>query len=394
MRHLHPFFAFLALAVTAAAACEQPVEIARDPGEPLPGLTEEELGRFLLGKAVFGRLTSVEEGLGPSYNQTRCADCHTAPVTGGWGPMDATLRKARRWENDQCNLLEAEGGDLIQKFATPALAATGFTAEYDPPSASAVVELQALSVFGMGLIEAVPEADILSAADPDDADGDGISGRVGRDAEGRVSRFTGKAEWFALYDFIDGALRTELGLTTPKHPVEETLNGVPVPPDTDPMPEPEIDDQGINRLLDFVRFSAPTARAALESAALRDSVAAGERLFEQVGCARCHTPTLRTGPGESAALDRKPVPAYTDLLLHDLGPEAAGTCGLGASPSEYRTAKLWGLRFKGRYMYDGRAATLLESIQLHGGEGQASRDAFNRLGAEDQAKLLRFLTIL
>lgn len=377
-----------------AAGCEQPVDIAIQPGEPLPDVTEDELGRFLLGKATFTRLTSVEEGLGPSYNQTRCSGCHQLPVEGGWGTMDAMLRKARRWENGECDLLEQEGGDLIQTVATPALAETGFTMEYDPPSASAVVELQALTVFGMGLIEAVPEADIIAMADPDDADGDGISGRVGRDREGRLGRFTGKAEWFALYDFIDGALRTEIGLTTPDFPVEETLNGVPVPPETDPMPEPEIDEHGINLLVDYVRFSAPPSRAAITSAALRDSVVAGERLFDQVGCTACHTPTLHTGPNESAALDRKPVNAYTDLLLHDLGPDAAGTCGLNASPSEYRTAKLWGIRFKGRYMYDGRAGTLHESVQMHGGEGQASRDAFNALSPEDQALLLRFLSTL
>jgi len=389
-RHISPLVIATAVAVLG---CGGATDVAREPGEPLPDLTEEEMGRFLLGKAVFSRITSVEEGLGPSYNQVRCSDCHTNPVAGGWGTMDATLRKARRWENDQCDLLEAEGGDLIQKRATPALAATGFEGEYDPPDASAVVELQALSTFGMGLIEAVPEDEIVARADPEDADGDGISGRVGRDLEGRVSRFTGKAEWFALYDFIDGALRTELGLTTPHFPTEETLNGVTVPAETDPMPEPEIDDHGINLLVDFVRFLAPPARAPTDDAALAD-VRAGEQLFATVGCASCHTPTLHTAPSESKAFDRKPVNAYTDLLLHDLGPEAAGTCGLSASPSEYRTAKLWGLRFKGRYMYDGRAATLEESIDAHGGEGAASRDAFRDLAPEDRARLLRFLSIL
>lgn len=385
---------FAIAAAFVLVGCGEPPDIAREPGEPLPDLTEEEMGSFLLGKAVFSRVTSVEEGLGPSYNQTRCSDCHTQPVAGGWGAMDATLRKARRWENDQCDLLEGEGGDLIQKKATAALAATGFTREYDPPSASAVVELQALSTFGMGLIEAVPEEDIVARADPEDADRDGISGRVGRDRDGRVSRFTGKAEWFALYDFIDGALRTELGLTTPHYPTEETLNGTPVPPETDPMPEPEIDDHGINLLVDFVRYLAPPVRAPTDDPALADSVRTGEALFQSTGCAACHTPTLHTGPSQSRALDRKPVNAYTDLLLHDLGPEAAGTCGLSASPSEYRTAKLWGLRFKGHYMYDGRAATLDESIEAHGGEAAASRDAFRDLAPEDRAKLIRFLSIL
>lgn len=272
--------------------------------------------------------------------------------------------------------------------------AHGFTGEADPPSATAVVELKPLSLFGMGLVEAIPEAEILSREDPDDADGDGISGRAGRDAEGRLGRFTGKAEWFRLSDFIESALITELGLTTPNNPVEETLNGVPIPPETDPMPEPEIDERGINILTDFVRFLAPPVRATLSAAALRDSVERGEQLFEDIGCTPCHTPSLRTGPSDISALDRKTANIYSDLLLHDMGAELAGACGLNADPSEHRTAKLWGLRFKDRYMFDGRATSLRQSVELHGGESEASRDAFQELSAEEQAYLLRFLSIL
>jgi CxxC motif-containing protein (DUF1111 family) len=251
-------------------------------------------------------------------------------------------------------------------------------------------------MFGVGLIQEIPDEAILARDDPDDADGDGISGRAGRDMSGLpgVGRWTRKLERSRLYDLVDAALRRHLGLTTPRFPEEQTFNGVPVPPESDPMPEPEMDDRGIQLITDFIRFLAPPPREALTSSAVRDSVEAGEELFDQVGCAACHTPIMHTGPSEVAALDRKPVHLYSDMLLHDMGPESAGLCGFAATPTEYRTAWLWGMRYKENYMRDGRAGTLRESIELHGGESSGSRDAFAELTPEEQAYLLRFLSAI
>jgi CxxC motif-containing protein (DUF1111 family) len=311
--------------------------------------------------------------------------------------METTLGKARRYENGVCDVLEEEGGDMIQTKATPLLIAAGFTPpEQTPPSATIRVEQPALAMFGLGLVEAIPDAEILSREDPDDRDGDGISGRAGRDVSGLpgVARWMRKAERGTLPVLVDAALRRELGLTTPDHPEEQTLNGVPIPPEADPMPEPEIDARGIAILTDFIRYLAPPARALVSSAALRDSVERGEQLFEEVGCAACHTPTMYTGPNAIAALDRKQVNLYSDVLIHDMGPEEAALCGLNSTPSERRTTWLWGLRFKENYMHDGLATTVRMAIERHGGESAAARDAFEALSDEEQAALLRFLSIL
>jgi CxxC motif-containing protein (DUF1111 family) len=251
-------------------------------------------------------------------------------------------------------------------------------------------------MFGLGLVEAIPDAEILSREDPDDADGDGISGRAGRDVSGLpgVARWMRKAERGTLPVLVDAALRRELGLTTPDFPEEQTINGVPVPPESDPMPEPEIDARGIGILTDYIRFLAPPARAPISSAALQDSVERGEQLFEEVGCAACHIPTMHTGPNPIAALDSKRVNLYSDVLLHDMGPEEAGLCGLNSTPSERRTTWLWGLRLKENYMHDGLATTPRMAIERHGGESAAARDAFEALTNEEQAALLRFLSIL
>jgi len=400
-RRLFPLFATAFLAAACESAPEATVETALEAGDPIAGLSEEERGRFLLGKALFTRLTSAEEGLGPTYNQTRCSACHTLPDVGGSGTTDGTLGKARLWEDETCNLLEEEGGDLIQKEATPLLLATGYEPpEKTPPSASVRLDEPALAIYGVGLVELIPEEEILSREDPDDADGDGISGRAGRDLsghpgmEGELGRFTRKAEWAKLYDFIDASLRTELGLTTPRVPEEQTLNGAPLPPGVDPAPDPEMEEEAMALLYDFIRFLAPPPPEVISSAAVQDSVDAGEGLFEEVGCAACHTPTMRTGPSDIPAMANQTANLYSDILLHDLGPENAGMCGPTATPSEYRTALLWGMRFKENFMHDGSATTLRRSIELHGGESEASRDAYDALSAEDQDFLLRFINSL
>ncbi len=366
-------------------------EAPRAPGEPLDRLTEEQLGRFLLGRAVFERLTTPEEGLGPLFNAERCSACHSEPASGGSGP--ALVLKATRFADGRCDLLLGEGGDNIQQRATPLLQARGITQEAIPSRATATARVTGPPLFGLGLVEAIPDELILAREDSADADGDGISGRAPRTTAGRLARFGRKGDAVTILDFIDTALRFELGLTTPRHPQEETANGRPLPPSADPMPEPEIDERGMGLLADYVGLLAPPARPPA-SGAERDSVRQGERLFESVGCASCHVRELRSGPSAVRALDRKPVRLYSDLLLHDLGPDLAGVCGPSAGPSEYRTAALWGLRFRKTYLHDGRARTLREAIALHAGEAAAVRDRFARLSAEQQALLLRFLASL
>jgi len=376
------------------AACRPSAEptVEAAPGEPVPGLTEAERGRFLFGKGVFERLVTPEEGLGPLYNADRCSACHEVPVTGGAG-FRVPVVKATRYENGTCDLLVSEGGDNIQQKATPALAVYGFTREHVPADANGQARVMAPALFGVGLVEAIPEATILANADPDDADGDGISGRAGRTADGRLGRFGRKAEQPTARDFIDTALRFELGLTTPKNPHEEKPDGRDLPAGVDPLPEPEIDAHGIDLLTDYVHFLAPPAREVVHGA-VKDSIDEGGLTFVEIGCARCHTPTMHTGENEVAALDRKTAHLYSDMLLHDMGPDLADVCGPDAAPGEYLTPRLWGLRYRSQYMHDGRATRLEDAITLHGGESSASREAWLALAPERRAMLLRFLRSL
>lgn len=373
--------------VLAVSACAETPDATAPPGRILPLASEAERGRFLLGRAVFDRLTTEDEGLGPLYNGTRCSSCHDTPVSGGSGPP--LVRKATRWADDRCDLLESVGGDNIQQLATAALTAQGITGEVIPPEATDSGLAAGPSLFGLGLVEAIPDATILSHADPDDTDGNGVSGRPGREEGGSVGRFGRKAEILTVAAFVETALRFELGLTTSEHPVEESVNGVPIPDGTDPMPEPEIDDRGRSLLSDYIRFLAAPPRAVPEGA--EDDVARGEALFASTGCADCHIPTMRTGPNASPALNRRDVSLYSDLLLHDMGPALADVCGTGARPSEWRTARLWGLRFRTSFLHDGRAPDAETAVRLHDGEAAAARDAFAALSEEQRAALLLFL---
>lgn len=362
------------------------------PGEPLPGLAESQTARFLLGKAVFERLATEEEGLGPLYNATRCSDCHDQPTTGGTG--DIRVVKATRWEGGRCDLLRDEGGDNIQQAATPRLLGLGLGPETIPARANRRASVRPTSLYGLGLMEAIPLETLEALADPDDSDGDGVSGRLGRSEEGRPGRFGRKAEVTTIRDFVDSALRFELGFSTPEHPVEERLNGRDLPPGADPMPEPEIDARGVDLLTEYIRYLAPPPRQVLPTGPRADSVAGGESLFEDVGCTDCHVPALETGRHRVAALSRQDVELYSDLLLHDLGAELAGVCGPGATPTEHRTAPLWGLRDQQSFLHDGRADSLSDAIALHGGEAAHSLAAFQALSAGDQRLLLLFLASL
>src|SRR5206468_9764798 len=166
-------------------------------------------------------------------------------------------------------------------------------------------------------------------------------------------------------------------------------HGDPLPAGVDPTPEPEIDQQRFDAADAFVQLLAPPPPLAFSNQAL-----VGRQVFSGIGCAKCHTPTLRTGVSPIAALSFKEVNAYTDLLLHDMGPALADVCVGDALPSEFRTEPLMGLRFATTFLHDGRAATIAEAIRLHGGEASRTRDRFLRLSPGERFALLRFLRSL
>ena len=371
----------------------QPPNTETEPGLPVPGLNEAELAAFATGQAIFNRPFAPEEGLGPLFNQDRCGSCHDLPTSGGHGAEPVT--KVTRFDPAEgCSTLPEHGGDLLQLVVIESVRKMGITAERIPPGLTAASEIRAPAVYGLGLVAQIPEDSITRRADPDDADGDGISGRANLDTDGRAGRFGRKAQHATLRGFIEEAIRLEMGITTPSHPYEESRNGSPLPDGADNVPDPEVGEEELRLLVDYIRFLAPPRRLLPEGPEALADVEEGEKIFEFMGCVRCHTPSFTTSTTESPALDRKRFRLYSDLLLHDMGPELAGTCSPGTTPAEWKTSRLVGLGHRSEFLHDGRAQRIENAILLHGGEAAASRDIFRRLTEKARSQVLSFLRSL
>jgi CxxC motif-containing protein (DUF1111 family) len=332
--HLVPLLCGLSL----LAACARAPEL----GEPLAGLTKEQRAQFERGRTTFAEEFCTETGLGPLFNATSCAECHESPVMGGVGDeIELHMTAFSPGEEPVCNPLIEQGGPVIQQDATAALrVALGIKKEPEPSKATGRGRRTAPDLFGFGLLDAVPEQTIVALADPDDRNRDGISGRANRTPDGRVGRFGRKAAVASLHEFNDGAYLFEQGITSPTFPSEDSVGGKPVPEGVDPVEEPEITQETLDATDAFVRFLAPPAPKPLDAEGKR-----GRQLFTEIGCAACHVPTLRTAADHPViALRDKHVAAYTDLLLHDMGPDLADICLGLATPSEFRTEPLMGLR--------------------------------------------------
>lgn len=375
------------VAIWTVAACRKV-----EPGDPLRGLSAAERARFDSGRVVFDSTFTPEVGLGPLFNASGCAECHEDPVSGANG--DEVERHAAVFHPERtgltCDVLAGQGGPVFQDSVTPALrAALGIDHEPLPAGVTTVAARTTPDVFGFGLLDAVPDSVILANADPDDRDGDGISGRPNRFFDGRLGRFGRKALVPTLREFNDGAFQIESGITSPSVPFEGTVTGDSLPAGTDPAPEPELDARSLVLNDAFVRLLAPPAPLKQSREATR-----GREVFAQAGCTSCHVPTLPTGDSPIRALSQKEVAAYSDLLLHDMGPERADICFGLATPSEFRTEPLMGLRLVTQFLHDGRAKTPEEAIDMHGGEGTRARDLFRALPAADRAALVAFLKTL
>jgi CxxC motif-containing protein (DUF1111 family) len=367
-----------------------------EAGSPLPDLTGDQLALFERGSAVFQIEFAPENGLGPLFNATGCAGCHENPVVGGAGSNDPEEEgedietHSTALNGLVCSDLAAVGGQVVQQQVTPALqAALGIDAEPGLPGATASGRRITPDVFGFGLLDAVPDGEIIALSDPFDRDGDGISGRAHRLPDGRVGRFGRKAQEASLSAFNSGAFMMEMGVSNPGHLVEQTVGGSPLPAGVDPMPEPELSQDDFYAADAFVHLLAAPKPERLDLIGV-----IGQISFLSIGCASCHVPALLTGPNPVAALSLKVVPAYTDLLLHDMGPALADICLGDAAPAEFRTEPLMGLRFSTAFLHDGRATTIAQAIALHGGEATRSRNRFLGLGIFQRAALLRFLHTL
>lgn len=363
------------------------------PGDPMPGITAHELELFRLGREDFLEVEEPEDGLGPAFNGRSCAECHNVPAVGGGGRI-AEIRAGVREADGEFR--EPEGGSLLHLFSIPD---HGCQAEAGR-EINVLARRIPIPLFGAGLVEAIPDETIVALEDPDDADGDGISGRAARVLDPvtgaiRIGRFGWKAQHATLLAFAADAYRNEMGITNDLFREEVAMG---VAPERlrlcDPVKDPEdardrrTGLRGIDNFENFMRFLAPVERGSVNPL-----LEQGERIFSAVGCARCHMPQLTTGPSSNPVFDRKPVKLYSDLLLHDVD-TGDGIAQASASPEEIRTPALWGLRFRRPLLHDGSAATPGEAILRHGNEAARAREAFLGLSRDDREALISFLKSL
>ncbi|HSC28934.1 MAG TPA: di-heme oxidoredictase family protein [Vicinamibacterales bacterium] len=365
------------------------------PGDPLPGLSAVEFEEFRLGLDDFLEVETAEEGLGPAFNGTSCAVCHSVPAVGGSGTV-AEVRAGRRGADGEFQAHDPSGESLFHLFSVPGHACQPII----PPDAVVIARRVPIPLFGAGLVEAIPDEAIFALEDPDDRNRDGISGRAAvivdrGSGDHRVGRFGWKGQHATLLAFGADAYRNEMGITNDLFPQELALG---IPPERmrlcDPIPDPEdVADprtrrRGIDNFAAFMRLLAPVARGPLD-----EGTRAGEQIFAAIGCPACHVPALATGRSANPLFDRRVVPLFSDLLLHDVG-TGDGIAQGAAGPGEIRTPALWGLRVRRPLLHDGSAPTIENAIERHGREAALARRGFERLSPEERLLLLAFLRSL
>ena len=365
------------------------------PGDPLPGVTPIEFEEFRIGLDDFLEVETAAEGLGPAFNATSCAVCHSVPAVGGTS-LISEVRAGRRGPRGEFIALYEDGESLFHLFSVPSHACQPVI----PPDATIIARRVPIPVFGAGLVEAIPDETLLALEDPVDRNRDGVSGRAAivvdrATGQRRVGRFGWKAQHATLLAFSADAYRNEMGITNDLFTHE---GGAGIAEDRmrrcDPIPEPEdVRDprtgrRGIDNFASFMKFLAPLGRGTVDEAAR-----SGEQVFGAIGCAACHTPSLTTGPSSNPLFDKRAVPLFSDLLLHDIGTgdgieQASGTA------DEIRTPALWGVRFRRPLLHDGSAAGIEEAIRRHAGEAELARRGFEQTNTSDRAALIAFLKSL
>ena len=364
-------------------------------GEPLPGISRVDLEEFRLGLDDFLEVEASEEGLGPAFNGTSCAVCHNVPVVGGGGVI-GEIRAAGRDATGRPVPLSADGETLFQLFSVPL---HGCQVQL-PPEAVIIARRIPIPLFGAGLVEAIADDSIMALADPDDSNRDGISGRVSliRDVgtgQTRAGRFGWKAQHATLLAFGADAYRNEMGITNDLFREElgvglthEQYRHCDPFPDPEDVMDPATRRRGIDNFASFMKFLAPADRGEVTP-----QIQSGEQIFSSIGCASCHVPSLTTAPNRDRAFDRRPVPLFSDLLLHDIGtgddiPQAV------AQPEEIRTPALWGLRFRRPLLHDGSAPTIEDAIRRHSAEAENVRRRYEALPQGSKDALGAFLRSL
>jgi CxxC motif-containing protein (DUF1111 family) len=319
------------------------------------------------------------------------------PAIGGISPM-AEVRAGHRDADGTFRALDAAGNTLFHTFSLP----NHVCQPVLPPDANVIARRMPIPLFGAGLIEAIPDDTLLALADPLDRNRDGSAGRASvvidaATGERRVGRFGWKAQVATLLTFSGDAYRNEMGITNDVFPSElaygihpDRMKACDVSPDPEDKPDPVTGLRDIDHFTAFMKFLAPVARGPID-----DAVRDGERVFAAVGCAACHVPALTTGASANPLFDRRTVPLYSDLLLHNIGTgDGIKQSDSTASPDEMRTPALWGVRMRRPLLHDGSAATVEDAIKRHAGEAQTAREGFIRLDERARASLLAFMQSL
>ncbi|MCB0155620.1 MAG: c-type cytochrome [Anaerolineae bacterium] len=415
-------------------------------GQPAPGLEGMDELLFFVGNSFFNQnwvtapaSTTARDGLGPLFISRSCAGCHfkdgrgRPPEFAGENPTGFLVRLSIPGETPEHGPRpEPAYGDQLQDQAIMGVVAEGqVTISYTEISGTfadgtayslrqptyrltelAYGELDpevmlsprvANQMIGLGLLEAVPAETLLALADPDDQDGDGISGRpnmvwdaaLGRTAMGR---FGWKANQPNLAQQVAGAFAGDMGIATGLFPEPHCMPG-----QSDCLAalnggQPEIDSDDFLKVVLYASSLAVPAQRDPEA----EAVQAGARLFVEASCAACHTPKLQTGEHPTIpALSHQTIYPYTDLLLHDMGEGLAdGRPDFEADGREWRTPPLWGIGLfqtvngHTTYLHDGRARNLLEAVLWHDGEAASAKERVLRFSAEERAALLAFLESL
>jgi CxxC motif-containing protein (DUF1111 family) len=407
-----------------------------------PNLSGEHLEQHEEGDEGFEqahvRGSGVNGGLGPVFDNTSCEACHLGdgrgrpPEIEGGQFTSMLFRSSIAGEDGNGGPLGIPtgfGGQLQMQALSPALAdmralihyvdsrgifadGTSFVLHVPQytltgiypglPAGILFSPRVAPPVFGLGLLEAVPEHLLLGRSDPRDSDRDGISGRVNLVYDAvRGQRVVGRFGWKAntpnLLQQSAGAYNGDMGVTSDLFPTESCA-GRSKDPACNNVHGAEVDAETVANVAFYTQTLAVPARRALnDPTALR-----GETVFYAAGCNGCHTPTLRTGelPG-LPEVSNQVIHPYTDLLVHDMGPGLAdGRPDFQASGSEWRTAPLWGIGLvetvngHSRFLHDGRAYSLMEAVLWHGGEASAAKERVKRLPRRDRDALITFLQSL
>ncbi len=401
----HLLFAFSLMFLTASCDTFLPSAPADDEllDGPVEGLTAEQNRQFLDGDIAFNDdIFTSETGLGPYFVATSCGSCHAGD---GKGHPFTTL--VRFGQSDSTgNPYRNNGGPQLQNRAIP-----GHTPE-QIPTGTVFSKFTPPSNTGLGFLAALTDAQLLSNADPNDANGDGISGvpnynippayfqplPMHQPISGKyIGRFGKKAGAIDLLQQTVNAYRQDIGITSDFEMNEPSIyNATNQSPDN--IADPEVSSSTVQNVVFYLRtLKAPVQRDQNDA-----GVISGKQLFTTINCSGCHTPQWTTPSSDIAALSNKTIYPYSDLLLHDMG---AGlndgyTEGI-ALPGEWRTPPLWGLGLAknsqgGQYflMHDGRAKSIEEAVLMHGGEATNSKNQFQNLSAADKQKLIKFLESL